>query len=910
MRVGIIAILTICTAGAAELIHVMKESAPPTDVAERLTVSVESGEVLVHNSDERHIVQAQFQFSALARRALFLYSSPRAATPTAVVAPTPTPTPTPKIVDALPSSMLHVRIVDALGDYIPNATLEIDGNIHDAPGGQLSVEGLPDGEYTLTAHAAGYETVERTVTLPAPELLDIPLEYLCSFWIEVHAERESASPVAGATVELYEGIEILRPVRDSVTVCVPDFSEVRRRCDVVLRRGPDGVRVVRANRFGGSTFQDREFDGIGQSNPMVGDRLAGLSGAMWEAGEVTRDPYYGGSLYGDPINSRLRIWDSLTALCQSSESTKYVGFLELDRDGRYFRPDFFGVDLSRRGRLIATVTTDENGRCAFEDLPARFYVAIAYNGDRISWPSVIPPSKRRKRLCVWPESGPGLSVSTTIAGIDDYRHAAIQRARVQVKGLDQNVIMTSETDGLGDVHFAPVPPGRYRITITPPAIAGVGEPKVVELDMSRPSKRVVVKFDLDPGYRISGRVLRADTGEPVDDFLMKLETKHALYGYASDWSENGGRFEFINVAPGEYTIVEHLTRFSYHGFIPAYRGFRQPDAPVPPKPSKLTVADEDITGLEFLVLPGVRTRFSGTVVDPDGQPVEGVDVSLNRGVVESDGQTGPDGRFDLSVFLAQCEAEVEAVLGGAAMDQPEPKTLRTGEFTSFGSFRSPSQVAHGECPVTFHVGDTVDDVRLVLRQEEEGAVVRGRITTVDGDLTEQQMFFMNIYAYQGRQVRLSDKEPDGWYRIENVQAGEITVYCDPNNPSKMPSQTQGTPKPGISYMSQMHQLEMPEGQPELAFDITLERATHFYGKVIDADHNPVNEVYVKAMGPGWESYGLSETDREGVFLVDGLQPGVVHMLVASTEISDGTLAVIEDLMPPDENVTIMVTMPE
>ena len=153
-------------------------------------------------------------------------------------------------------------------------------------------------------------------------------------------------------------------------------------------------------------------------------------------------------------------------------------------------------------------------------------------------------------------------------------------------------------------------------------------------------------------------------------------------------------------------------------------------------------------------------------------------------------------------------------------------------------------------------------MRIVVESEKKsGAAVRGKITTVDGDLSAEQKFFMNVYAYQGRQLRLSEKESDGAYRIENVQPGEITVYCDPKNPSEMPSaQYDRTPEPGASYISQMHKLEMPEGESELVLDMTLERATHFYGKVIDQNRNPVNEIYVKAMGPDWESYDLSETD--------------------------------------------------
>ena len=91
--------------------------------------------------------------------------------------------------DAPPQGVLQVRIVDALGEPVANAGIEIGGGKHKAPGGEISVDVLPQQPLALTAFADGYESVQQTIDSPAGRSITVELEYLCAFEVFVYRSR-------------------------------------------------------------------------------------------------------------------------------------------------------------------------------------------------------------------------------------------------------------------------------------------------------------------------------------------------------------------------------------------------------------------------------------------------------------------------------------------------------------------------------------------------------------------------------------------------------------------------------------------------------------------------------------------------------------------------------------------------
>ena len=876
------------------IITVLNDDRPPGEPANEVRLGVVEGEVAFvgRKGGQRVTAGGRLTVGRDGEMALVYPTS----TPLPTVAAVPIPTAEPGSEDPQVPGTMQIQIVDALGDLIRDTSVEVGGEVYDAPSGHVTVQDLADGRHVVTAHALGYESVQQTLAVPASGPQAITLEYLCSFVVEAHDTKEGGKPVAGVEISIWEGPPVQRPVKDTITVTVRDssggnYDEVK----VALRRESDGIRVVRAEGFWGVSIHEEHMQ---TTNPEAGDMIIGLNGSMWRAGDHTQYPYYS-DLMGKPIHSRLRIWDSIVALSESEHDSGHGGTLELERNGGRFNFTFLGANEETRGKVVTKAITGANGQCQFENLPARIYFATARIGDARSFPRIIRPSHSWEKIWYTNESNNQVWVDVTIAGVEVFPHKYIARADVQLKSVDRNIIMSGETDRFGTARFKSVPWGKYRMTVTPPARLDASPASMtLDVDAERPHNGVDAEFDVRLGPSVSGRVLQVGTEEPVEGFPLQLQRKRSEYARTRTDAEGG--FSFPNVISGDYRVASTLNRRTCNGFLPAPKSlsFEEP---------RFEVNDEDVRDLVYYVVPGVETHLSGVVEYEDGSPASDARIGVSVGVTKSGDRADSNGRFDLALLAPESDDEYEVEIH-AQVKETIRETLMGPGGKPMSSMTEKIR-GSGSSPIAFRAGGTVDGIRITFPLPEDKPAVVGKISTVDGGLIPPQHFSMSVYAYQGRQPRHGRVEPDGSYKIENVEPGPVTVYCAPRGRGISGSDRQ-TPEPSVSYLMEMHRLEMLENQMTLEFDITLERATHFYGKVIDGDHNPAHEVYVKAIGLGGESYGLGETDRRGVFLVDGIHPGVEHTLVASTEIQGGTLTVLEHLMPPDENIVLMVQLPE
>lgn len=123
-----------------------------------------------------------------------------------------------------------------------------------------------------------------------------------------------------------------------------------------------------------------------------------------------------------------------------------------------------------------------------------------------------------------------------------------------------------------------------------------------------------------PAAKISGRVLRTD-GRPLPKASVALEplARSSFSDIITLRVDGRGQFEFADVAPGRYRIVARR-----NGYVAQTHGQRGGGPGVPIQVN----AGQTVGGIEFrLERAGV---VSGTVLDEDNDPAEGVEVRAHR----------------------------------------------------------------------------------------------------------------------------------------------------------------------------------------------------------------------------------------------------------------------------------------
>ncbi len=860
--------------------------------------------------------------------------------PTDTPPPAATQVPT-LVVPLLSPDTLSIRIVDALGDLIRNSSVEVAGTVHASTNGWFAIAGLDEGEHAITARAEGYASTQRNVQLPARETVDITLEYTCSFVVTVRDGAQDGEPVPGAKVEVWEGPEVTRPVGRSLTI--------RRRNSlwdswddaIVLRREDRRIRVV------GNVGEDRyRFETHpGSPIPREGDTVTGLTDDFSPV----------------DIPSLLRLWDSLAVLCPPDEDSVRSLSLALNRNGKEFEGRFYGAGKSK-GRQVASAVTDDEGRCAFTALPARLYFATAHKGVSRGHIHRLCPVFSKVTIPLFPESENTIYATVINEDVSPHGGRRIRDAEIRVQAVDRLVVLSGETGRNGAATFGSLPLGDYKIAVTPPEEANTVPPqKTVEVRVEEPSNRVLVRFQMRDGYTISGKVLRADTNQPVAGHPVQLSCERRRlpkdeskqrdatmrergrpdwkiwYLYAETESDTNGEFEFHPVDNGEYKIESALHPHAhppvFDGFVSASMLYTPPDGTTAKEDPQFWLEDGDLTGLEYYVLSGAITRFLGKVVSAEGEPVEFAKVILDTGDLSSRTTTQGDGIFELSVFqlesgdvtLGHLEA-VKSYYGS------ERKTVVKNGQPMRGLVMGPNSEIRGSVNAKYRPGDTVEEITIVLEPKETGPVLTGTIQTEAGEIPEFVEFL-----FLSAQQRLEERKnvnarilPDGSYTMEltGFVPGPFFAYIFFNKPDLVvDGQERMHTSPMASYVGQNVEFSLPENAEFLEHDFVLPEASYFYGKVLDHNLQPVPEASVWLDDATAPSYGeapgntgefgyrtYSRTDANGVFLLDGIRSNLeykfeVYQRPPRTE-TETPLAKLEGLKPPIDNIVIRLNLEE
>ncbi len=798
------------------------------------------------------------------------------------------------------SNALTVRVIDALGDLISDATVEIAGTIYDASSGRISIEDLSEGAQIITAYADGYTSSSKKVQVPTRETMDIELEYTCSFVIAVFDKKEGGRPVSGAEVTIYEGPKVERPVRKVITLETGNPNDPRESAVCRVRRDGDEIKVISTER----TLTPRHELPSKETNPMKGDSIIGFCGSMWRAGEFTHYPYPS-DLRGWPIHSRLRIWDSLTALAELGPRESWDGYIEIEREGSFCNYSYCISESYDESKIAVRGQTDERGQCRFKDLPPRIYFANAEKGNARGSCRAVFPAKGWEMTWLTDQSQNHVGIEVLKSGIGNNQQGrGIFNADVRLKGLQGMSLFTAKTDKFGTTRFQAVPWGKYLVTATLPQNAKTEEnSKEVEIDVKDGLTWKKIAFDMSSAFDVSGQVLQADTDTPVAGIPIQIRTERSHREFAVAFSDEDGRFIFERVDPGDYLLVADIGKYNYNGFLPPLGNPQTPNKDSAPKNLTITVENKDIENLKYYVYLGLLTRFNGQVVNAKGVPIGEAEISVfagNYGFAVSGEKSGADGRFELVMMYPDTGITYEAKISATIVERSTKKLSGNVGMASSGV------AAAGSVPVEFKTGDTISGIEIVVEAEDVGCVVYGTILKPNGAVYDVP-FGMQISGWQKDNRNIHGGMSDGgMYRLQGLKPGTFSLYASPSLAARGANRPDPTPKP--SFCSSRVKLEMPEGQESMEYDITLEEGSYLLGKIIDQNREPVMDVYVKAEAEN--SRCFTNTNQNGMFYLDGLRSDVKHTITVSLENRGQVLETLEGIVPPANNVVIQVEIKE
>lgn len=281
----------------------------------------------------------------------------------------------------------------------------------------------------------------------------------------------------------------------------------------------------------------------------------------------------------------------------------------------------------------------------------------------------------------------------------------------------------TRADEVGHFTLENLDPGRLQIKV----IAAGYLQWAQEVDLLAGEPVEALEITLHAGAVVEGTV-SDDQGLPVEGAQVQVENNGAAgafgqMGLPTAVSDDQGQFRLTGVTPGTRAVVARH---------PAYVAARR-QIEVGPR----------LDVLELQLRRGMEV--SGRVVDGDGSPVAGAEVSL----LATDGA------------LASAPA-VSSTEGAFRFNGIAPGTYRLlGEKTGFGTAQAPLELQGGNAPVP--------EVQLVL---SPGGAIAGRIL----GLTQEQLQHVSVWAsaagWPGRAGRV---EHDGHYRVSSVAPGEWTV---------------------------------------------------------------------------------------------------------------------------------------
>ena len=299
--------------------------------------------------------------------------------------------------------------------------------------------------------------------------------------------------------------------------------------------------------------------------------------------------------------------------------------------------------------------------------------------------------------------------------------------------------------------------------------AGQAAPPAVQRPPTAPPRDRVVA-SLAGTARISGQIVRADTGAPLPRAQVMLTGDPVLRRQVI--ADVEGRYEFADLPAGRFTVSA-----TKGGYVSLQYGQTRPFLPGRP----IALADGQTIGRIDLALPrgGV---IAGRVIDRLGEPVVGVEVQVERYQYDSDGRRGlnraannmvPVLTNDLGEFRAFGLMPGEYVVSaGRQMPQVPGLPVPVGSSTRFLPTYYPGTPNVDEAqPVVLDVGQEIT---------ANFSLVSGRMSRVSGTVADSMggpasgasLMLTTVSNGSASGAGVGSVANDGSFSIGNISPGE------------------------------------------------------------------------------------------------------------------------------------------
>ena len=543
-------------------------------------------------------------------------------------------------------SGVTVKLLDKDGNVVGTTTTDADGN--------YSFTGLNDGTYTVQVYKTG------------------PL-----------ADKEQTEDPSGKTDSRSQAITFTRTDPDVTNVNF-GYADNYSIHGLVYRDGDrDETHGATEKGYANQTVELRDKDGKVVATTTT-DENGAYSFSKLPAGDYTVKVVKDGALTDldqteDPDSTK----DSTSGVISlgndhRTETDVNFGYIannsingtiyrDGDRDGKKGDTEgrYSGVTvqlLDKDGKVIATTTTDKDGKYSFEHLPDGTYsVKVVKDGALTDTDQTGDPDNKLDNASepiTLDEKNPtkgdvdfGYVPNNTIKGTvyrDDNRDKTIngdepglERVSVQLLDEDGKVLQTLDTDADGNYAFQHLPDGKYTVKVvrsssikdydqTEDPDATVDDTSAVYTMGPENSLQEKVNFGYVPDYSIAGRVYRdsdksgsyTDGEETFSGVTVDLLDKDGKV-VATTTTDKDGNYSFEKLPAGTYRVKVHTD-----GDLAGLDQTEDPDGIADSMSGEITIGfdNQKVTGVNFgYVAPDVpatkpslkqrlaRTGFDGLI---------------------------------------------------------------------------------------------------------------------------------------------------------------------------------------------------------------------------------------------------------------------------------------------------------